>query len=261
VSSHNRGSPSTVRPDTVSSRKIEADRRGVSHVKHLLDNFLQVMNQVGDDAEENYEKALSELRQRPDEAIIEIVRSEKACDDLDYPTRWALLYTATEIKHPSSLPFLSDVVLTPIPPEHSKNPHSFSTVAQETILRTTAIDGIRYLAEQGNEEALKKLYEFIKLPSISMRRASIQAIFSARKDKETRDRLAALLPSEQQFLLDIKPTDVRNVPQVKNPEVHLTESAKTREKNKQPMLPGGADTSEKISEDSSKNKDGPKLKQ
>jgi hypothetical protein len=257
--SHNRGSPPTVHPDTVSSRNIEADRRGISHVKHLLDNFLQVMNQVGDDAEHNYEKALSELRQRPDEAIIEIVRSEKACDDLDYPTRWALLYTAAELKDPASLHFLSNMVLTPIPPEQSKNPHSFSTVAQETILRTTAIDGIRYLAEQGNEEALKKLYEFIKLPSISMRRASIQAIFSVRKDKETRDRLAALLPSEQQFLLDIKPTDVRNVPQIKNPEAHLTESAKGREKNKQPMLPGSADTS-KISQDSSTYK-GQKLKQ
>jgi hypothetical protein len=50
---------------------------------------------------------------------------------------------------------------TPIPPERSKNPHSFSTVAEETILRTTAIEGIKYLAADGSEAAIESLFDFL----------------------------------------------------------------------------------------------------
>src|SRR3712207_8247200 len=44
-------------------------------------------------------------------------------------------------------------VRTPIPLERSKDSHSFSTVAEETILRTTAVDGVEQLAAEGNDDA------------------------------------------------------------------------------------------------------------
>jgi hypothetical protein len=57
------------------------------------------------------------------------------------------LRAAAELQHPAALPFLFNLVLTPIPPEESPDPHSFSTVAEETILRTTAVEGIGHLAK------------------------------------------------------------------------------------------------------------------
>ena len=208
-----------------------------SYTKSILDDFLRVMNTMGEDAQDDYDRTLAELRKNPEDIIIEIARQEKATIISDYPKRWALIYAAADLRHPSSLPLLRNIVLTPIPPEESKDPHSFSTVGEETILRTTAVDGVRYLAEQGNDIALKSLYEFLTIPSISIRRASVQAILAIRKDKVARQELEQLLPKEQHFLLDVKVVHVTDVSQIENPERYLKESAKEMNSPKQPNLP------------------------
>jgi hypothetical protein len=237
VSEEKARSPSTFHGDTVSSKESHPERKGAGVVRSFLNNFLAVMNATGDDAQEKYESALSELRKFPEEAVIEITRAEDTCNEFDYPTRWGLVHAASELRHLAALPLLTNIVATPIPPEQSQNPHSYSTVAEETILRTTAVDGVRYLAEQGNEEAVRRLFGFLEQPSISIRRASVQAILSVKKDKATREQLASMLPADQRFLVEIKPVDVRDVPQVEHPERYLGEAAKRREKKKQPMFP------------------------
>jgi hypothetical protein len=136
------------------------------------------------------------------------------------------------MEHEAALPFLRNLVLTPIPPEQSKLPHSFSTVKEETILRTTALEGIGYLAARGNSRALEALFEALDISSISIRRASIQAILST--DPALRERIAERIPAEFRFLLDIEPARVADVPQVKNPEKHLREQ---REPQKKPVPP------------------------
>jgi hypothetical protein len=79
----------------------------------------------------------------------------------DYPTRWAHVHAASELRHPAALPFLRNLILTPIPPEESPDPHSFSTVGEETILRTTAVEGIGYLA-RGRADATEMLFEALR---------------------------------------------------------------------------------------------------
>src|SRR5215212_4366256 len=91
-----------------------------------------------------------EPRARPEQVAGEIDRARKTSDPDDYQTRWALVYTATKLEHPAVLPMLKDLVLTPIPPERSPILLAFSTVAQETILRTTAVDGVGRLAHAGD---------------------------------------------------------------------------------------------------------------
>jgi hypothetical protein len=230
-------SPSTFHGDLVSAKQMQPERKEVSPAKSLLDNFLAVINGAGDDAQDKYDKALSDVRNSPEEVIIEIARAEKCSNEFDYPTRWGLIHAASELKHPAALPFLSNIVSTPIPPERSENTHSFSTVAEETILRTTAVEGVKYLAEQGNENAIKKLYEFLQQPSISIRRASVQAILSVKKDKATGEQLTSMLPPDQRFLVSLKPIDVRDAPQIDNPERYLSEAGRRREKKRQPLFP------------------------
>jgi hypothetical protein len=204
----------------------------------LLGNFIAAISGADEDAEDVYREALEAMRKRPELVLVELVRAESACHSRDYPTRWALVHAASELRHPAVLPFLTSLVLTPIPPEESRDPHSFSTVAEETILRTTAVEGVGRLAAEGNRAALDSLFEFVKQPSLSIRRAAVQSILATRRGRGLRRRIAALLPDDQQFLLDIKPVKVDDVPQVKRPQRHLSEAGRRSTTEPPPGFPG-----------------------
>ncbi len=193
-----------------------------------LANVIAAMNRPGDDAEAEYQRSLGELRRQAETVVIEIARASKDCDEADYPSRWALVHVAAELRHPAALPFLRNLVETPIPPEQSKDPHSFSTVAEETILRTTAVEGVGELAgEHKNREAQEALWEFLKQPSLSIRRAAVQSLYGAAgSSKRVRDRMASLLPENERFLLDLKRVDVTDVPQVSRPQRHLSQAGR-----------------------------------
>lgn len=220
----------------------------------LLKNFVAAMNVMGDDAEEGYQVALRELRQRRGEVLVELARAEDRADPQDYSTRWALVHIASELRHSAALSHLTNLVSTPIPPEQSTNPHSYSTVVQETILRTTAVEGVGYIAAKGGKAAFEALFEFLKQPSLSIRRAAVQAILSTPKGQEARKRIEGLLPKDQRFLLDIKPADVREVPQIKQPGRHLKDTGRKVKKVAPPTIP---DTNKKHTK---RRRPGPKVK-
>jgi hypothetical protein len=200
----------------------------------LLRNFVSTMNAYGEDAQETYDRALEMMRKHAEEVVIEIAQAYGHCHKNDYPYRWALVHAAAELRHPATLSFLVNLVNTPIPPERSKDPHSFSTVAEETILRTTAVEGVEYLLEGKEiEKAHDMLFEFLKQPSLSIRRAAVQALINSESGKKDRKRIAEMLPKDQRFLLEIERKNVEDVPQIKDPESHLKESAKQRDE-KQP---------------------------
>lgn len=224
--------------DSLTPGAPQPSRISDSPAGNLLQNFLEVINLTGEDAQENYESALKELRERADEVVIEIARAEQACDPEDYPFRWALVHAAAELRHASALPFLRNIVLTPIPPERSRDPHSFSTAGEETILRTTAIEGVEYLADQGNEEAQEALFDFLKIDSLSIRRASVQAILATIKDRKVLGRMRELIPQDQHFLLEIKRIDVKDAPQIQDPQRHLTEKGREAKIDPPPRIPG-----------------------
>lgn len=217
----------------VKNNQVEFDN---SPASISLRRFLKTINSIGDDAQESYNDALKDIRRDSESIIFEIAREEKACNPMDYVTRWGLIHAATELRHPLSIPFLKNVILTPIPPELSKDPHSFSTAANETIIRTTAIEGIKYLAQEGNEDALNVLFECLNQPSISIRRASIQAILSVRKDESALQKIKDVLPESQQFLLNLRQASLNDVPQISNPQKHLRNPDSQKEFRKKPLL-------------------------
>jgi len=198
-----------------------AQRLQVSQIVASANNLIESMYSDGEDAEASFRTALEELRGQPDEAVIALARLEGEADRRAYPRRWALIYAATQLEHDAMLPFLRQVVSTPIPPEESLNPHSFSTVGEETVLRTTAIEAVGVLAARGNERAREALFAFLSIDSISMRRACVQSLLAI--DRGLRDRITQYLPPEFRYLLDIRPVTVTDVPQVKDPQLHLSE--------------------------------------
>lgn len=212
------------------------DRPADSPAAILLQNFLVAMSATADDAEDTYRRALNDMRKRAETVMVAIARAQHDCDRRNYPARWAHIHAAAELRHAAALPFLLDVVLTPIPPEEAPDPHSFSTVAEETILRTTAVEGIGYLAED-RSDAVEALFECLKQPSLSIRRAAVQSLLKTSRAKSMRARIANALPEDQRFLLDLETPDVRNVPQVKRPERHLSEAGRRAGAAPAPGLP------------------------
>jgi hypothetical protein len=239
------GPPTARRPDASDEFVAQGPQRKIGSegpAGVALANAIAAMNRSGEEAEATYQRALEDLRRQAATVMVEIARETRDCDELDYPTRWALVHLASELRHPAALPFLRNLVETPMPPEESPDPHSFSTVAEETILRTTAIEGIgRLAAERKNAEATETLWEALKQPSLSLRRAAVQSLYTAAgRSKRVRDRITMLLPEEQRFLIDLKPVDVGDVPQIPRPQRYLSESGRQGRTDPPPSFPGEA---------------------
>jgi hypothetical protein len=199
-----------------------------------LERYLSTLYATGEDVEKQHERALEYLRRDAAEVVIAIVKASSSCESADYPRRWALVYAAARLEDEAALPYFRELVLTPIPESGHPVGHRNTATREETILRTTAVDGVARLATRGDRRAFDMLHEFLQVPSISIRRASVQAILAV--DPEARDRLAELLPPEQRFLLDVKQISVSETPQVKDPTAHLRDP-KARQKEAAPDLP------------------------
>ena len=158
-------------PDTGDSLRANPRRNAPqrSGTGRLLDDLIAAMTSAGESAQSRYGDALVRLQERADDAVIEIARAEGGCHHRDYGRRWALIQAASELHRESALPYLRSVVMTPIPAEESADPHSFSTVVEETILRTTAIEGIEQLAAQGSESAFETLFAAVHIHPPSRR--------------------------------------------------------------------------------------------
>jgi hypothetical protein len=159
------------------------------------------------------------LRSQAEAVVPEIARIEATLRETDYPTRFALILAASELRHPAALPWLRTVALSRIPAERSSDPHSFSTVAEETILRTMAVDGIGNLARDNNNDANEALFQCLATPSLSIHRAAVQQLLQS--PNVPRERIVSALPQDEHFLLDLRRIDVREAPQVRNPQQTL----------------------------------------
>ena len=207
--------------DALSGKRRSLARISESPAGIRLHNLLQVISGVGDEAEEEYQRALKDVREDLEEILVEVAQASAGCHEHDYPLRMALVQIATELSHPATLPYLANIIKTPIADEKSADPHSFSTVAEETIIRTAAVDGVAELARDGDERASRLLMECVRLPSFSIRRAAVMGLLATRDAGQYRDEIKSLLPEDQHFMLEMRSVEVQEVPQVRDPTRHL----------------------------------------
>lgn len=225
----------------------DAVKEGATHASVIastpngqrLRRLLEAIDDFGDDAEAYYEEALAETREHAVGVLFEIARALGNCHDDDYPMRWSLTYAAATIATEKALPLLANIAQTPIPEEDSQDSHSFSTVEEETIIRTTAVDGISELAREGVDGATDVLFELLDSPSFSIRRAAVVGLKESPRGEEWVERIADCLPDEERFLLELKRADVRKVEQISDPTRHLSESGREDAKAEPPVF-GGA---------------------
>ncbi|CAH1215305.1 hypothetical protein PAECIP111893_03917 [Paenibacillus plantiphilus] len=181
----------------------------------LNDKVTETVNRmggVGADAEHKYRKALAELSKTAKEATAIIAAEYEHMQADQYLDRWSLVQLLTDLNEPSTISALEHVVSSAIPPEKSEDPHSFSTVGEEVIIRTTAIEGITQLAASGDERAREILLKHATNENFSIKRAAIQG-FLTYGGKDARELLLKTLPKQDHSILDIQRTDVRRVPQ------------------------------------------------
>jgi hypothetical protein len=182
-------------------------------VNALIVEAVNRMGGVGDDAEENYRRALAALKGRVDE-VVDIVAAEyEALPEEQYLDRWSLVQLLSELRDPKAVKILNGIVASKIPPEKFKESHDFSSVIEEVIIRTTAIDGLAKLSADGVEEARRALLRHSGNRMFSIRRASVQGLMETGTDQDKKELRAKLKAKGEERLLKIRRVDVRQVPQ------------------------------------------------
>ena len=175
-------------------------------------NAIHRMGGVGQRAEQEYQQSIETLRALAEKAGSVIAEEYEALPETSYLDRWSLVHLIAELGHPSSLQALGRILDSPIPSEKSKVLHEYSTRAEELMIRTTAIEAIKRVAERKSPEALDLLLKYVRHKEFSIRRAAVQSYMEV-AGSDAREKLLEILPAENRGLLEIKRIDVRNVPQ------------------------------------------------
>lgn len=190
---------------------------------------VNLMGGIGECAENNYKRAIELLKNEGN--VLKIITDELSEMPQDkYFDRWSLVYLLSEIKSHTSLNYLATLIASQIPPERSPKAHGLSTVGEEIIIRTTAVEGVLRLASDGNKDALEILYKNISNKNFSIKRACIQGILEIDKENGKKNILERL-PKEEHFILGITRKHPSEVHPIQG-ELHL----KSRSKDHLPPL-------------------------
>ncbi len=170
------------------------------------------MGGVGEDAEANYQSALDALCRKSKEVVSIAAGEYRSLPKEQYLDRWSLVQLLAELKDPSSLPYLDEILSSQIPSEESTDPHGFTTVGEEVMIRTTVVEAVTRIAADGNSRALELLLKHARHENFSVKRASIQG-YLVHGGANAREALLKALPERDHHILHIRSRDVREVPQ------------------------------------------------
>ncbi|MGW5366245.1 hypothetical protein [Actinopolymorpha pittospori] len=173
-----------------------------------------------------YQEALRSVRAQPAadlrRLVLEVLRELRKEAYLD---RWSLVQVLSDIRDPKAVAILREVIETPLPPERSSaDDHKFTTTGREVIIRTTAVDGVARLAEDGSREAIGCLLDNVGHEDRTVRTACIVAL--SELGGEPAERLRERVAEEDRALLELRPVNIYDVPQprageyVRDPGAH-----------------------------------------
>jgi hypothetical protein len=204
-------------PDSVQVRAVEHPfsfrDSSDAELQALVVDAVNKMGGVGEDAEDNYQRALTALAQRADDAVDVIVTEYEALPEERYLDRWSLVHLLAELRQPAAAGALNRIITSRIPAEKARGSHDASTVAEEVMIRTTAVEGVVRLSADGLEEARKILLRHARNRTFSIRRASVQGLMETGTDADRKELRALLKERGDERLLRIQRMDVREVPQ------------------------------------------------
>lgn len=186
--------------------------RSVSDV--VADTVATLMNAAGDGAEQAYQDRLEELRADGDAVVAAVRATYEAFPEEAYLERWGTVQLLTDLRLGGAVDVLKTVLSQPIPPERSPDPaHGVSTVGEEVMIRTTAVEALARLAAAGDQAALEALRDNVSHEAFSVRRAAVQAIGELGDEQQVAYVRSTLGEEQASALLAIRRLDVREAPQ------------------------------------------------
>ena len=168
---------------------------------------------------------LNELKKNPEPVIEEINRAYESAPIKAYHLRWAVVNLATMLENNSALSFFDRVIRADIPKEASKDLHRYSTVQKELMIRIRAVEGVKTLASSGDEDARKHLLDYVESTHFSIRKSAALSLLSLSNGAGYKERIARLIPSNENFIFDIKETKVEEAGIIKHPVAAVRSSA------------------------------------
>jgi hypothetical protein len=174
------------------------------------------MNSVGEAAEQDYQRALSRVRDHSGETVAAVASAGwESLPENAYLDRWALVQLLADLEMPATIEVLDAVLSTPLPPERSaEHDHRYSTVGQEIVVRTTAVEGLRRLAANDDARAADALMRHVRHENRTVRVACVMALRDLGREYE--ESLRSAITEEDRFLLEIRRLQATDVPQATN---------------------------------------------
>lgn len=178
-----------------------------------LIDALGAMTAGGSDADEVYNGLVRRLGE-DEEFVVVVLKTLESLEESEYQERWALLQLAIDLGHPAAGEYLAEFVRRPIPEERSEDPvHGVSTVTEEVILRTTAIEGLARLFRRDVDSTDVLLETVASSDYAAMRRASWFALIDGGRDDAVERARGLLQESEYGWIIDVRRIPVQEAEQ------------------------------------------------
>jgi hypothetical protein len=228
-----------------------------------LKQFLVAVNSENDTTSPAYVRAVEQLKDSSDAVLAEARRLLVGNSRTSFGVRHSTLLAVSALRIPDSLDLLSEVALNPqplppvddgraalnpqpLPPKDGSlvelNPqpeppgdedrrfdrrrgHGGEALMAGTMLSLVALDGIKALADDGLAAANEALVRAAGIHSNAVRAVAFAALAADPGRSEYLERAAAGLPAELSHLAQTRYAAIQDVPQVRDPRVHLARTA------------------------------------
>jgi hypothetical protein len=208
------------RPDTCSELET-----GPPHMSDELRAFLREVNEVENESDPRYQRAVDGLRTRPEEVVREISGLEVACPADDFGLRRCLIMAVAAVGHEAAVIPLRDIALRQMPALiNSQAMTETSSIVKDTALRTLAVESLERLAREAVAGALAALADAASADSLAVRAIALTALRDAEDAAPLLERALARLPEADRYLAEFRRLDVREVGQISDARRHLVGS-------------------------------------
>ena len=193
--------------DSLQVRTSEAKRRPLEAESSVL-AAIEAMHFTDERGEAAYQKAVSALREKPDQLRKTVTDLELATPN-DHNLHWTLYFLLADLELPDLASMFIDAAVRDLPEVNEATP--CEGVEEDRILvATMAVEGLERLAKKDPDAAVAALIEVVeRQPNVAVRAAAVQAILSVRPDTEPD--IARLLPEDQLHVLEARRVPVEQL--------------------------------------------------
>lgn len=198
-----------------------------------LGRFVAVLNSANSESDAEYVSSLARLREDKEGVLAEATRLMSETPEGLFALRHSVVLAVSALRDPSALDLLGKVALNPqpLPPKEAPGrrvsvephevEHDVEDVVHGTMIALDAVDGIEMLADDGHAAALDLLVQVARVDSNAIRGAALTALAARGERREHLQRALSALPTELRHLAGLRRVHVRDVPQIRDPRVHL----------------------------------------